>query len=104
MRLFGLFVAILPCLAGFLPVLFDSRRRALQDVMVDTGSESNWIPAGVLLELGIAPVRIERFETADGRVLDREVGYAFLYAAGRESPTIVVFAREVSAVVSARIH
>ena len=70
------------------------RRRTLQDVMVDTGSEYNWIPAEMLLELGIAPVRIERFETADGRVLDREVGYAFLYAGGRESPTIVVFARE----------
>ena len=70
------------------------RRHPLHDVMVDTGSEYNWIPTNVLLELGIAPVRIERFETADGRVLDREVGYAFLYAGGRESPTIVVFARE----------
>ena len=70
------------------------RRRVLQDVMVDTGSEYNWIPADVLLDLGIAPVRIERFQTADGRVLEREVGYAFLYAAGRESPTIVVFARD----------
>jgi predicted aspartyl protease len=69
-------------------------RRLLQGVMVDTGSEYNWIPADVLLDLGIAPVRIERFQTADGRVLEREVGYAFLYAAGRESPTIVVFARE----------
>ena len=71
-----------------------ARRRELRDVMVDTGSEYNWIPAETLIELGIAPVRIERFQTADGRVLEREVGYAFLYAANRESPTIVVFARE----------
>jgi predicted aspartyl protease len=48
----------------------------------------------VLLELDIVPVRIERFQTADGRVLEREVGYAFLYAGGRETPTIVVFARD----------
>ena len=70
------------------------RRRVIRDVMVDTGSEYNWIPTDVLLELGISPVRIERFQTADGRMLEREVGYAFLYAGGRESPTIVVFARD----------
>lgn len=71
-----------------------SERRAIADVMVDTGSEYNWIPARILLELGISPVRIDRFETADGRVLEREVGFAMIYAAGRSSPTIVVFARE----------
>ena len=70
------------------------RRLVLRDVMVDTGSEYNSIPVDVLLQLDIAPVRIERFQTADGRVLEREVGYAFLYAGGRETPTIVVFARD----------
>lgn len=68
------------------------RRRELADVMVDTGSEYNWIPTEILLDLGIAPVRIDRFETADGRVIEREVGFAMLYAGGRSSPTIVVFA------------
>lgn len=67
-------------------------RRLLNDVMVDTGSEYNWIPAATLHELGIAPVRIDRFETADGRVLEREVGFAMLFAGGRATPTIVVFA------------
>ena len=67
-------------------------RRVLSDVMVDTGSEYNWIPAETLHELGIAPVRIDRFETADGRVLEREVGFAMLFAGGRATPTIVVFA------------
>jgi predicted aspartyl protease len=60
--------------------------------MVDTGSEYNWIPSNVLLDLGIAPARVERFETADGRVLEREIGFAMIYAGGRSSPTIVVFA------------
>jgi predicted aspartyl protease len=69
-------------------------RLVLRDVMVDTGSEYNWIPADVLLQLDIAPVRVERFQTAAGRVLERDVGYAFLYAGGRETPTIVVFARD----------
>lgn len=75
------------------PLSAPNRRARLVDVMVDTGSEYNWIPAHVLSDLGIVAARIERFETADGRVLEREVGYAFLYASGREAPTIVVFAR-----------
>jgi predicted aspartyl protease len=69
-------------------------RRALADVMVDTGSEYSWMPTEVLIELGIAPVRIDRFETADGRILDREIGFALIYAGGRSTPTIVVFAGE----------
>jgi len=66
--------------------------RELAGVMVDTGSEYNWIPRGVLTELGIPVQRIDRFETADGRVLEREVGFAMLFAGGRATPTIVVFA------------
>ena len=70
------------------------QRRDLIDVMVDTGSEYNWIPSTLLLELGVSPVRIDRFETADGRVLEREVGFALLYAAGRSTATVVVFAQQ----------
>ena len=69
-------------------------RHDLLDVMVDTGSEYNWMPAPLLMELGISPVRIDRFETADGRVLEREVGFAIIYAAERSTATIVVFAQE----------
>jgi predicted aspartyl protease len=68
------------------------RRRELIDVMVDTGSEYNWIPSEVLAELGVSPVRIDRFQTADGRILDREVGFALLYAGGRSAAAAVVFA------------
>jgi uncharacterized RDD family membrane protein YckC len=35
-RLVGLALAIIPCFAGFVPVLFDSRRRALQDFLAGT--------------------------------------------------------------------
>jgi uncharacterized RDD family membrane protein YckC len=35
-RLIGLALAIIPCFAGFVPVIFDSRRRALQDYMAGT--------------------------------------------------------------------
>jgi predicted aspartyl protease len=69
-------------------------RRELFDVMVDTGSEYNWVPSEVLVELGVTPVRIDRFETADGRVLEREVGFALVYAGGRSAAAAVVFATE----------
>ena len=67
-------------------------RRTLANVMVDTGSEYNWAPAELLNELGVKPVRTDRFETADGRILEREVGFAVFFAAGRSSPAIAVFA------------
>jgi clan AA aspartic protease len=70
------------------------RRRELVDVMVDTGSEYNWIPSDVLVELGVVPVRTDRFEAADGRVLERQVGFALIYAGGRSAATVVVFAGE----------
>lgn len=67
-------------------------RRELASVMVDTGSEYNAIPRTVLLDLGVVPVRIERFESADGRIFEREVGFAVVYASGRSGATVVVFA------------
>ena len=67
-------------------------RRNLAGVMVDTGSEYNWIPRAVLEDLSILPQRIDRFETADGRILERDVGFALLYAGGRSAPSVVVFA------------
>ena len=66
-------------------------RRDLTDVMVDTGSEYNWIPHSVLDALGIEPVRIDRFETADSRILERAVGFALLFAGGRAMASVVVF-------------
>lgn len=68
------------------------KRRVFKDVMVDTGSEYNWVPAEALRELGVAPVRMDRFETADGRILERDVGFALFFAAGRSTPAIAVFA------------
>lgn len=67
-------------------------RTELHDVMVDTGSEYNWLPSETLAQLGVVPVRIDRFETADGRVLERPVGFALVYAGERSAASAVVFA------------
>ena len=74
------------------PLAQRNRRHTIHDVMVDTGSEYNWIPRPVLVDLGIEVEGQEHFETADGRVLVRDLGWAILHAGGRSAPTVVVFA------------
>lgn len=69
-----------------------AERRTLPDVMVDTGSEYNWIPRRILEDLGVERERIDRFETADGRVLERDIGFARIFAGGRSATAAVVFA------------
>ncbi|HEY8175646.1 MAG TPA: aspartyl protease family protein [Gemmatimonadaceae bacterium] len=69
-----------------------AHKRTLSDVMVDTGSEYNWIPRDVLEDLGVEPERIDMFETADGRVLSRQVGFARVFAGERSAITAVAFA------------
>jgi predicted aspartyl protease len=74
--------------------LSDPHRRVdVAHMMVDTGSEYTWIAEERLALLGVSPVRIDRFETADGRILERHVGFAMLHAAGRSAPSVVVFAQ-----------
>ena len=74
--------------------LSDPQKRVdVEDMMVDTGSEYTWIAEERLARLDVAPVRIDRFETADGRILERRVGFAMLYAGGRSAPSVVVFAQ-----------
>jgi len=40
------------------PLSAPNQRARLDDVMVDTGSDYNWIPAQVLRDLGIAPALV----------------------------------------------
>ena len=75
------------------PIHDADNRRTLTDVMVDTGSTYNWAPAALLHELGVNPERTVRFGTADGRTLERKVGFALFFAAGRSTAAIAVFAQ-----------
>lgn len=65
---------------------------AVPDALVDTGSEYTWVPRGVLESLGITPRRKQAFLVADGRRVERDIGYALVRAAGTEAPDLVVFA------------
>jgi len=67
-------------------------RCIVESVMVDTGSELSWFPADVLESIGIERQFRKRFRQASGAVVEREVGYALLFAAGAWAPDFVVFA------------
>jgi uncharacterized protein (DUF305 family)/predicted aspartyl protease len=62
------------------------------DALVDTGSEYTWVPRQVLESLGIRTERTLAFIVADGRRLERDIGYALIRAGGNEAPDLVVFA------------
>lgn len=66
-------------------------RRSVRSVLVDTGAELSWIPAEVLESLGIQRRNQWRFRQADGSVLERWTGPAFVYAEGKTATDDVVF-------------
>jgi hypothetical protein len=66
-------------------------RRLIHSVLVDTGAELSWMPAQVLESLGIARRTEWTFRQADGTLITRWTGPAFVYAAGRTATDDVVF-------------
>jgi len=87
MNLMGLFpvqIAVTPVEGGV--------SVSIPDALVDTGSEYTWVPRTALTAAGIVPRRTQSFIVADGRRLEREIGYALVRAAGAEAPDLVVFA------------
>jgi len=66
-------------------------RRTLRSVLVDTGAELSWVPAEILESLGIERYATWRFRQADGTVLERRTGAAFVHVAGKRTSDDVVF-------------
>jgi predicted aspartyl protease len=66
--------------------------RELPDALVDTGSELTWVPAEILEALGVVPVKTSCFRLADGRTLERHIGYAIIHAGGTQTTDEVAFA------------
>ena len=64
---------------------------AAEPVLVDTGAELSWIPADALEALGIERYAQLRFRQASGSIVERWVGPAFIYAAGKRTTDDVVF-------------
>src|SRR5262245_10334933 len=64
----------------------------IDNALVDTGSEYTWIPRPLVESIGIQVEGQQRFRVADGRALERDVGFAIVRAAGAFAPDFVVFA------------
>ena len=65
--------------------------RTLRDVLVDTGAELSWVPAGVLESLGVERNNRWSFRQADGTVLERWTGIVVISVSGRRTGDDVVF-------------
>lgn len=61
------------------------------EVLVDTGATYTWAPRDVLEHLGVRPEFRWEFETADGRVVEREVAQTRVRLDGQQRVTLVVF-------------
>ena len=66
--------------------------REFPETLVDTGSEFTWIPRTVLESLDVKVQRRQGFIVADGRRLERDMGYAIVHAASFATADDVVFA------------
>jgi predicted aspartyl protease len=74
-----------------------AQRGAVQyiaDTLVDTGSELTWIPRETLQSIGVAVERQRAFIVADGRRVERDIGYAIVHASGSVTVDEVVFAEK----------
>jgi predicted aspartyl protease len=67
------------------------RRQRLASVLVDTGAELSWVPAATLESLGIERYNKWHFRQADGTILERWAGAAFVHVAGKRTTDDVVF-------------
>ena len=87
-------VGIFRTTIGIESALHRGRVEELPDTLVDTGSEFTWIPRSILEALGIRPERRQGFVVADGRRVERDMGYAIVHAGGTATADDVVFAED----------
>lgn len=71
----------------------DLQRRNWEGVkaLADTGATYTWVPRDVLERLGLSPEFQWEFETADGRIIERDVAQTWVRLNGQQRMTLVVF-------------
>ncbi len=69
------------------------------EALVDTGSTYTWLPRPLLERLGVHPQLQREFETADGRVIERDMATTMARWDGETMPTLVVFGGDGDAVL-----
>ena len=63
-------------------------------VMPDTGSFYTHLPESLLRDIGLTPTEVQRFELADGSVVERGIAEARAAINGRSVTTIVAFSAD----------
>jgi predicted aspartyl protease len=66
-------------------------RQLVRNALVDTGSELSWVPAEMLDSLGVERYGQRHFRQANGTILVRWAGPAFLHVEGKRATDDVVF-------------
>lgn len=74
----------------------DGGRFEAVQALIDTGCTYMRVPSTVLRALGIEPAERQRFEMADGREAEYEIGQAQIRLDGRTRYTVVVFGEDGS--------
>ena len=66
-------------------------RHTLRAVLVDTGAELSWVPAGVLESLGVERNNKWHFRQPDGTIIERWTGSVVVTVVGKRAADEVVF-------------
>ena len=69
-------------------------RWAQVDALVDTGASHTTLPASILRSLGVQAHTSGRFQLANGVIVTRDIGRAWVKVNGNTEMTIVVFGDE----------
>lgn len=64
------------------------------DALVDTGATYTWVPRDTLERLGVAPAFRREFETADGRIIQRDMAEVPVRLNGEMHFSLVAFGDE----------
>lgn len=63
-------------------------------ILVDTGATFSWLQSRDLKRLDVKPIDTEEFETIEGKMIKRKIGFLEIECLGRRGPTGVVFAKK----------
>lgn len=70
------------------------RRFSPVQALVDTGASHTLLPSSVLRDLGVEPHTQGKFQIANGEIVTRDIGRAWIRLDGQTEMTIVVFGDE----------
>ena len=74
----------------------DQERFETIDALVDTGASYSMMPASLLRSLGVSPFEGQEFRLANGEMIHREIGEAYIRMNNDVVATLVVFSDERS--------